>query len=317
MQSGYPAHRYPAVAARRRRSYQPPRLGLVVLVAVLLGLVGAILLAPAPGPNTVTPIPSFSAPVVSSSTALLFVVGFVIFVLVTLFLPGIFSASRPAPQLLIGLLAIGLVAAGFVVLFHVIHPSTLPGGNATVEPPQNDSNGSCIPGKNCPPPVNVVGPGGSAPWFTGYLLYGSIVAIVLLAVLLIPLAQSAFSARAVLPPEESGAARRSDLERALHRLASSGPSDDPRRRIIRAYGELLEKVQPGLSDVDTSTPREIAANCATVLGVRLETALELTGLFEEARYSQGHPMAPDAVPRAEAALHRAIADVDERRRRGT
>jgi hypothetical protein len=270
-----------------------------LLVAVLLGLAAATLLAPPPSGEGVDVAPSLHAPAAPPWLA----VGAILAILASMFLFG--AVSRGRPTWIVGLIGVCL-ASGTVIayLFRVFGNST--GGRNTTGPPppmQTCQTNPALCNYNFP-----VGPSSPtiAPWYEGAVLYGILVAAVVLAAILIPRVLAARNRHYTGRGEDLGPPRGEELQRALDRLSTVGPGDDARRRIIRAYGELLRTVGSRLPDLETATPREIAEEVELKFGIHPETAAELTELFEEARYSQGRPMAPDAVERAESALRRAL-----------
>ncbi|HEV2317696.1 MAG TPA: DUF4129 domain-containing protein [Thermoplasmata archaeon] len=103
---------------------------------------------------------------------------------------------------------------------------------------------------------------------------------------------------------------RSELLR-YERAGSAVLDLEVRERIIHLYGTLLEAVSPGLGNLAGRTPREVEWLAVTYLGVRPETAHELTWLFEEARYSSHH-LTPAAVVRAQRALAFLVDDLERR-----
>ncbi|HTT25989.1 MAG TPA: DUF4129 domain-containing protein [Thermoplasmata archaeon] len=279
-----------------------PPVVTFVLVAALLGLAAASLLAPGPTSEGVDVAPSLHAPAAPPWLGVAAVLAFV----GALMVAG--ALSRGRPTWIVGLVAVCL-AVGTVVayLFRFFGNASGPGENTTVAP-QNPPSCSTDPSL-----CNYVFPSGPsaptiAPWYDGAALYGVLLLAVIVAAILIPRAMATrnrhYTGRGV--PEAPGAP--AELTRALDRLATVGPADDARRRIIRAYGELLGTVRARLPDLETATPREIAGEIEIKFGIHPETAAELTALFEEARYSRDRPMAPDAVDRAEAALRRALSE---------
>jgi hypothetical protein len=83
---------------------------------------------------------------------------------------------------------------------------------------------------------------------------------------------------------------------------------DPREVVIGLYLRLLGEVAPQMGDVGPRTAGEIRDGHLIRLGVRRETADQLTRLFEEARYSS-HPIDLTMTQRAREAIRVAEADI--------
>ena len=99
---------------------------------------------------------------------------------------------------------------------------------------------------------------------------------------------------------------RGALESAAVEL--EGGASDPRTVIVRLYGTLLARLEPMVGSVDARTPEEIRAQHLARLGIRRDAATRLTRLFEEARYSS-HPLGPETVVEARAAIREALEDL--------
>jgi hypothetical protein len=106
-------------------------------------------------------------------------------------------------------------------------------------------------------------------------------------------------------PSARAAATRQALLTAASRLEKE---TDPRSVVVDLYVELLALVSPRAGDLDPRTASEIQEEHLIPLGVRRAAAEQLTRLFEEARYST-HPLGPEAVARARAALQAALSDI--------
>lgn len=107
-------------------------------------------------------------------------------------------------------------------------------------------------------------------------------------------------------PDHSAAEVRKALARATQDLERG---DDPRAVIERLYADLLDRLGRLVTEIDPATPEEIRGQHLVRLGIRPEVALDLTRLFEEARYSS-HPIGPAAATRASSAIREAISDLD-------
>ena len=286
----------PAVRAGAMRALLP--------LALLLGLVGAILLAPSPSNPGVQLLPSVTAPTAPSWLVPVLIFGFVGVWIVTRLIDRWRGEPTGVGPVLLYAGVVGGIALVFDLLFNLV-PAAPDTARSIVKNGSAPPNGSCTPPGCTIPPGGGLGGVGSPPPFEGALLYVVLIVAVVAAVLLIPRVEGVFRPRPrrpVVAPTDPAAA----LEEALDRLTSSDPGDDARRRIVRAYGELLRTVGHDLDRVDRATPRELAGQLVDRLGVQPATATEITALFEEARYSSGHPMPADAVDRAERALRRAL-----------
>ena len=306
------------MAARPAPDARVRGLPALLLVTVLLGLAGAILLAPPPASTGVQLLPELTSPAVPAwlGAVLLFAfVGALFFVSIVRRILG--EPGLPL-ALLRMLLAVGLVATAFAVIFHLLSPAV------TVGAPENGTAGSNTtppPPPDCATSVVCTGQGRGAPivapWFAGPILYAVIIGAVVVTVLLYARYSRELPGRVPRPsPRDAGVATR-ELRSALARLGEGADADDGRRRIIRAYGQLLEQVATHLENLGPATPREIEREIVARFGVLPSTAREMTALFEEARYSRDRPLSADAVPRAEAALRRAIEESAGSRRGGT
>ncbi len=107
----------------------------------------------------------------------------------------------------------------------------------------------------------------------------------------------------------SNDAAREELQRALaeaSRALDSGA--DPRTTIVRLYQRLLRDLVPKVAGLEQLTAEEIRTFTLAQLRVRPDAAEALTRLFEEARYST-HPMGPAAAERCRDALRAVEADL--------
>lgn len=103
------------------------------------------------------------------------------------------------------------------------------------------------------------------------------------------------------PLFEAARALRAELERMDRAPGGLGTGPGTRRTLIELYGRMLAAVGPPLGDLSRRTPREVEELTVERLGVARPTARELTGLFEEARYST-HPLTEENVRRGRRAL---------------
>ncbi|MCI4360467.1 MAG: DUF4129 domain-containing protein [Thermoplasmata archaeon] len=284
---------------RRSGSARPSPLVVAVLIgAIVAGLAATFLSAPSspvvggrgPVPDAVTIIVDFAEALV------LLMVGFFVVVGLTSGRPKIVSGI---PSMI---LAIFLVGLAFLVLVHFL----VPGGALPNQPVNTTQNSTGTPANqsaiNLSRGNGTYGPlpFGPIPGVVLYVLLG--VAVVVALIYLAPALRARFPTEE-RAPTESAVLRRS-LEEALASLAAAEPTD-AREIIIGLYARLLSTVAPYLDEVDTATPREIARICVQRFGIGSEPAVELTHLFEEARYSS-HPFTDAQVARARRALESAL-----------
>lgn len=278
------------------------RTVLILLVALLIGLAAAFLLQSPSGSSGVQLFPNTTPPTLPSwvgPALILAFVGGMFGVLVLRRATGPGSTNVLLPVAFVGLL-VGIV---LYVIFRLLRTSS--GGTASgAAHPMKPTGG---------PPPSVGGlPGGavsSPPSGEAYLIFAALIAAGVAAAFLVPRWAEYRRDRSETLAGPRTAPPIAELEAALARLRSAGPTDDPRNRIIRAYGGLLDRVARGLPSVGSSTPREIELECVRVYHLTPRTAHELTRLFEEARYSRGRPMGAPDVDRAEEALRKALGEI--------
>ncbi len=205
-----------------------------------------------------------------------------------------------------------LLAVGFIVLARSGVLGTAPllqtqpagAGNGSTTPPTNvNLNNSSNP---------TLGLFHVGAWSVpGWALYVGLILAALGAAIVVPRVISALRAPGEVPSASDRTAEsRRDFAEALKAL--DDPSNpDVRAVIIALYARLLARVRPSVARLETLAPREIAAECVDRLRIREETARELTGLFEEARYSS-HPLSPGLADRARRAVAQALEDLDQR-----
>lgn len=293
------------MTGRGRSPSRPAALLLLFIVAaVAFGIAAALIASPA----VPTP-PQFASP----GNPSLFLFEAIAYSVLALVLGGVAlflwqrarggSLPFPATAVVVALVVL-LMLVGFVEVSHFVSSSSLsqgtsPGssgtGNSSGGPPleNNSTNGTLAKGS-------------STPLLPSWWTYAAVLGIALIvAVVLLPYLLARTGPTRSRPSGD--ASLRSSVAEALRTLRD--PSDaTPRERIIRAYARLLERVTRGTADLSALTPREIRAMCVERLRIRGETAHELTGLFEEARYST-HTLTEEAVVRAEGALERALDDM--------
>lgn len=140
--------------------------------------------------------------------------------------------------------------------------------------------------------------------------------VVLAAVALIALALAVPFARSYLDerrrgisvsknPAKEKAELSAVLERANRALEEGG---DPRTVILALYAAVLAHLTAMVGSVEVDTPEEIRRYHLVRLGIRSDTARELTRLFEEARYST-HPLGPEDGERARGVFREALQEL--------
>jgi Na+-transporting methylmalonyl-CoA/oxaloacetate decarboxylase gamma subunit len=146
------------------------------------------------------------------------------------------------------------------------------------------------------------------PWWVAYLVLGmGVAAVALIAIPVVARRMGEHDEEPGKIPKPSPEAVRSAFVAAVADLEGSSGAD-PRRAIIRLYGQLLGMMAKRFVDVEPLTAREIEQYCVEYLGVRPENALALTELFEQARYST-QDLGPPTAERATMALKRVILDL--------
>jgi len=282
---------------------------LVILVAALAtGAAASILLSastappssPGPAPLVVLPLWVFAA---ASVAVLLFVLGGMVYFRLT-------SEGNPMMnRITVAILVAVLMGVVFVLGARFLGVGGPVGTNSTASGSTNSSAGS-----NATHGGNVSGSGGylslfpSLPGWVPIVVLGFVLLVVV--VVLVPQGRAYLadrrlaSRRAAAEPVPVGV--REALSRASSELDLGG---DPRLIILALYADLLARLRPMVTDLETSTPEEIRAAHLLRFRVRREAAGTLTRLFEEARYST-HPMGPEAGARAREAVRMALEDLD-------
>jgi hypothetical protein len=273
---------------------------LLLLVPVAFGIGAALLVGPLPN----APVATAPTPTVVPLEAIGVVLALV---LVALFVVPHFLGPRMGlgSRVLTTALMLFLVAILMLVALHFASPG----------PPPDSGSGGVNATHHTPPPPSgswtnaTVGfPGGILlPAWVLYVIVGAIAIVV--GAVAIPFAIGRRETQPRGGPAGDVDIGRSALARALRELDES--SLVPRERILVVYGRLLRRLGPHAGDLDHWTPREIEAACRLSWGIGAEAAHELTGLFEEARYSD-HEIDESMVGRARAALSVALADLDRR-----
>ena len=85
--------------------------------------------------------------------------------------------------------------------------------------------------------------------------------------------------------------------------------DDPRESIIKLYLRLVVELGPRVGETASLTADEIHSRIVSTLGVRPPASEALTRLFEVARYST-HTLGPDAVRRCQESIRLVRGDLD-------
>lgn len=288
--------------APRRR--QPPAVAWILLLAVLVGLAAALLSRPleptGPGPPS---LGQLSAAQAGDIIAISLFVGLGAWLFLTLR-----DQRAPFPPRMVAtVLLVLLLGVLFVLVAGIVHyGGPVSSGNGTGGGPSSGGPGIGVPTNGTHPLLGL--PQITLPSWAGAaaLLGIALLAGVLLVPYLVARAEDRRRARsesdAGLPDEAQRA-----IEETLARLGS-GDGADPRAAILALYSRLLQIVAPRLGSVESRTPREIEQDAIRQLGLRPGVSTALTRAFEEARYSS-HPMTPEAVDRARAALSEAVSDL--------
>jgi len=312
------------VASDRRASNRRPpwALGLVLAAAVTFGIVAVLLSGTPPS------VPSTGGTATSSPLLVPYLwVGLGCLVLLVCWIGymvyrRLTGGSGEYPRYtLLSLIAIILVILLILFLFRVVaHVDGLVGVRPS---PSNNSSGSGGSGTGTQHNTTTATNGSAnytlqgelpgLPKWAPYAVLG--VAVLTVTLIAIPFLlsygeRSELSRREEPGPEPVRAALRSTLSEL-----ESNPQADPRDLIIALYARLLEAIGVGAGPTEVMTAREIERVCVQSLGVRPTTARELTGLFEEARYST-RPMGAPAADRARRALSEALRELSGPRRLG-
>ena len=292
-----------------------PFVFVAVVLAVLVGVVAAVLVGGSPTP----PAPHAGELIVQLPTAVWGVVflspllvGFTVLMARRLVGRSMSYSRRTLVQLLV-------VAAVAVLFFYLLtHGGGGGGGTVGVEGTPTSTNTTNTSGGHSnhsapPPPTNSTGLG-SSPSLTipswGLLLIVAavtgcvaVVAAPGVVSLLVGRRRGAWGGGIGGRPDRTEAQNAfADAARAIDR------GDDPRETIIRLYLRLLYQFGPRLGDIDHLTPEEIRTMVLAPLNVRADASEAVTRLFEEARYST-HTLGPDAANRCREALGGVEADL--------
>jgi hypothetical protein len=277
-------------------------LGVILLVAIALGIAATFLSAPVqPAP------PTGPQDRTGSETALVTegFLGLIVALIILLLIARASGGKSPGvSRYAVSVLMVLTVGVLFVVLLHYLGS----GGDLGTASPQNSTGPPPgAPNGTLQPVNNSTGGLFGIPVLPAWAGYAGLVAAALVAVLIaVPLAQARRAERMEAEGLRSVPLRRS-FESALTALAP-GASADPRAIVIALYAKLLESVAPYLEEVDAATPHEIELECVRRLHLQPANARALTGLFEEARYSS-HPFSDAQVERARLALSAALSDL--------
>ncbi|MFZ0699870.1 MAG: DUF4129 domain-containing protein [Thermoplasmata archaeon] len=281
---------------------------LILGIALAVGGAAALLTATATAPTSASTAPTLLQ---LSETAfqwvlvagMLGVIGFLIF-------DRLRQRAMPYPA---RILAVMLTVIVLLTVFAVVGRG-LGGGSlpplSPVGPGSNDTSGggNSTPGMNV---TNVTGSGGFPPFnlsIPPWALF-AIVAVVALVGTAVALRMLGTRERArAVRPVPSDEEIRDLLVQASTALDAD---EEPRIVLVRLYGSLLEHLTPIVGDTDRQTAEEIRLGHLIRLGIRPDTAQEITHLFEEARYSP-HPIGPGEVARARAAIQQAVGELDSK-----
>ncbi len=288
-------------------------LVVVLLVALAVGAAASLILGAATGPSG--PPVKVSQLVVPSEWVGYASLAFFGVVIALFLYQRLTGGSTGIPhRFVVNFLVVLLILLLFLVVLRAFNGAGVAptgavgtGGNSTVTPPPSP-NGST----NLTPVTNVTP--FLIPALPGWALFAVVaVVVVFAAAVALPAARTAlYTRRSERSQRRSEAATidrvRGALQGAVRQLDLG---EDPREVIVRLYGQFLGRLSPVLGWVDAETPEEIRARHLLGLGIRPSAAETLTRLFEEARYSS-HPLGPDHLAQARAAIEAALEDLDRR-----
>lgn len=282
----------------------PPAIAWIVLIAVLIGMAGALLARPfgtaAPG----TPIVGGLTLVqVGEIAAVVVVAGLCAWLYLALRNAG--SRGIFSERLIATILVTLLLGALVVEVLNLVHAAPILGGGNSTTPPS--SPGTPTNGTPGPLPPLIHGSGVTLPAWAGYVVLIGIAVLTVVAAIPLFRARAAAQRRRGDERETPEQAAQKALEETLQRLDGAAPSD-ARAAILALYSRLLVVVGPRIGRLDSRTPREIERASIAVLGLRPPVAESLRETFEEARYST-HPMTLAAVERARTAFSEALQDL--------
>jgi hypothetical protein len=196
-----------------------------------------------------------------------------------------------------------------VLTIYAVAGRYIGGGAVTPLSPIGPGSNETSTGSNSTPPLNATGSGGVGPVALSlppWLLFALVATLALIGT---AVAMRVLAKR--IPSK--GLSPVASVEQVRELLAQASASletdEEPRAVLIRLYGTLLERLTPIVGDTDRQTAEEIRVGHLMRLGIRPDTAQEITHLFEEARYSP-HPIGPGEVARAKSAIHRAVYELD-------
>lgn len=302
-----------ATPAGPPRRHGPPAVGGVLLIAVLVGVAAALLSRP------VSPVgwapPSLGGLSWSQLTGVVTIGAFVGVGLWLFFSLRDVGNRTPIPGRVVAtLLVILLLGVLFLAVSGLVHVAPIPASsNSTGK--TNSTGGTGPNGGGNTTLIHLPIHSLTVPAWVG--IVGLVAVAVGAAVLLVPALVSRVEHRRRDHDTVEGGTRAAQraLVETLKRLGSTDASD-ARAAILALYARLLVLVGPRLGPVESRTPGEICRSVTDSLGVRPRVARDLTDTFEEARYSS-HPMSPDQVVRARAALAEAVADLALSERTGS
>jgi hypothetical protein len=294
-----------------------PRSSLVLFAIIALALAigaAASVVAGAASAPPFQPGPGSSLLVTQRDVGLVLVVLFAVVLGLLLYSRIRAGSMQIQSQFAISSLAILFALVLLVALLDVFGggvggPTTAPAGNSTLPGggTHNDTGNSN---------QSLAGGGGQNTLFTLHLPPWALFALV--AGLVLVVGAVAFPRLRKYATErrgERGTGRPSpaDLQAVRSALAAAERDleggGDSRTVIIALYASVLRRIEPWVGGIDPHTPEEIRSRHLVRLGIRASAAGTMTRLFEEARYSS-HPLGPEAVARATAAIREAREDLD-------
>ena len=284
---------------------------VILVVAITFGTAAALLAGPA-APFTPS-APNAGPPLSFQTFGLVFgwtVVGLCVLWVVNHFRQRSQEGSLAIPnRIVVSFLVAVLIAIAFIVIVRSGILGTSPFFSTVPAGGTNSSSGPTPAGQN----NSTLPPLGSVPFggfdLPGWVLYAGILGAAVIAVVVAVPVLASLRDRASTPSSVSASkVARRDFSEAIDALADPGVVN-PRAVIIALYARLLGRIEPTLAHLDAMAPREIELECVHRLRIRPTTARELTGLFEEARYSS-HALSLQTVERARAVFAHAVDDLD-------
>jgi len=279
-------------------------LGLLLLLALVVGVVAALLVAGAPSPPAPRagevqidlPLDAWGAlllgPLLAGLTAI-----FVRWARAPRTGAGRAIVQTAGVLLVCGVVLLVLLNAfgsGNGFLRYTTSGGGSPSGNNTTGGGHSNGTGGTVPGGTVPGTYTYV----LGPWAIVGILVGLSALVGLLAV---PGVLTRLVDRRPPALETPGVDRRQVAGAFGEASSALARGEDFRETIVRLYVRLLGSLAPRAGDVASLTPEEIRQRVLERLGVRHDPARDLTRLFEVARYST-HALGPGDAEKFRSAV---------------